>query len=72
MVQKECHTFAYPAGHFSKAAKRIIQESGHTAAFTTTYGPSDSLDLFALNRTEILRRDRFLFQFARKVESFRS
>jgi peptidoglycan/xylan/chitin deacetylase (PgdA/CDA1 family) len=72
MLQKECHSFAYPAGHFSAAAKKIIHEAGHTAAFTTIYGPADRLDLFALNRTEILRRDRFLFQFARKVESLRS
>lgn len=71
MLQKECRTFAYPAGRFSETAKTIIQEAGHTAAFTTIYGPAD-LDLFALNRTEILRRDRFLFQFARKAQSLRS
>jgi peptidoglycan/xylan/chitin deacetylase (PgdA/CDA1 family) len=69
LTQKPCHTFAYPAGHFSELAKEVIKKAGHTAAFTTVYGPSDQLDLYALNRTEILRRDRFLFQFARKVKS---
>ncbi len=72
LTQKPCPTFAYPAGYFSDDAKQIISEAGHTAAFTTTYGPADRIDLYALNRTEILRRDRFLFQFANKVNSLRS
>jgi peptidoglycan/xylan/chitin deacetylase (PgdA/CDA1 family) len=71
LTQKPCQTFAYPAGFFSEDAKRIIKAAGHTAAFTTFYGPEDPLDLFALNRTEILRRDRFLFQFRKKVEALR-
>src|SRR6266516_266578 len=72
LTQKPCRTFAYPAGYFSDEAKKIISEAGHTAAFTTIYGPADRIDLYALNRTEILRRDRFLFQFAKKVNSLRS
>jgi peptidoglycan/xylan/chitin deacetylase (PgdA/CDA1 family) len=72
LIQKPCPTFAYPAGYFSDEAKKIISEAGHTAAFTTVYGPPDRIDLYALNRTEILRRDRFLFQFANKVNPLRS
>lgn len=67
LVQKPCKVFAYPAGRFSEAAKRVIADAGHIAAFSTTYGPTDQLDLYALNRVEILRHDRFLFQFMRKV-----
>jgi peptidoglycan/xylan/chitin deacetylase (PgdA/CDA1 family) len=70
LLQKPCKVLAYPAGFFSDAAKDACREAGHTAAFTTTYGPTEPLDLYALNRTEILRRDRFLYQFARKVRSF--
>jgi peptidoglycan/xylan/chitin deacetylase (PgdA/CDA1 family) len=72
LLQKPCRTFAYPAGFYSDVAKKIISEAGHTAAFTTVYGPADRIDLYALNRTEILRRDRFLFQFAKKVNPLRS
>jgi len=72
LTQRPCATFAYPAGFFSEEAKQIVKDAGHTAAFTTFYGPNDHLDLFALNRTEILRRDRFLFQFRKKVEVLRS
>jgi peptidoglycan/xylan/chitin deacetylase (PgdA/CDA1 family) len=69
LTQQECKTFAYPAGYYTKQAQQIIRDAGHIAAFSTTYGPVDRLDLFALNRIEILRRDRFRFQFARKVEA---
>jgi peptidoglycan/xylan/chitin deacetylase (PgdA/CDA1 family) len=72
LTQKECKTFAYPAGHYNELAQQIIRDAGHIAAFSTSYGPSgpvDKLDLYALNRIEILRRDRFRFQFARKVEA---
>lgn len=67
LLQKPCKVFAYPAGYFSREAQRVIEDAGHIAAFSTVYGPTDHLDLYALNRTEILRRDRFLFQFARKL-----
>jgi hypothetical protein len=50
----------------------VLEKTGHVAAFTTVYGPTDALDLYALNRIEILRRDRFLFQFGRKVRPLRS
>ena len=68
LLQKPCKTFAYPAGYFSDVARKAVEDAGHIAAFSTNYGPVDHLDIFALNRTEILRRDRFLFQFARKVK----
>ncbi|MDQ3473797.1 MAG: polysaccharide deacetylase family protein, partial [Acidobacteriota bacterium] len=67
LVQKPCWTIAYPAGYFSEAAQRATREAGHIAGFSTIYGPTDTVDLFALNRVEVLRRDRFTFQFARKV-----
>lgn len=70
LLQKPCLTFAYPAGFFSDTARRVVEQAGHIAGFTTHYGPTDKLDLFALNRTEVLRRDRFIFQFARKIELF--
>jgi peptidoglycan/xylan/chitin deacetylase (PgdA/CDA1 family) len=71
MTARECKTFAYPAGYYNKLAQQIIADSGHIAAFSTTYGPVDTLDLYAMNRIEILRRDRFRFQFARRVEALR-
>jgi|SRR6185503_8869731 len=67
LVQKPCWTIAYPAGYFSETARLAAREAGHIGAFSTIYGPTESVDLFALNRVEILRRDRFTFQFARKV-----
>jgi peptidoglycan/xylan/chitin deacetylase (PgdA/CDA1 family) len=67
LLAQPCKVFAYPAGFFTEQAQRVLERSGHVAAFTTHYGPSAPLDLYALNRTEILRRDRFLFQFGRKV-----
>jgi peptidoglycan/xylan/chitin deacetylase (PgdA/CDA1 family) len=70
LLQKPCKTFAYPAGYYTPEAERIIQSAGHICAFSTTYGPKDRIDLFAINRTEIFRRDRFLFQFARRLKPF--
>ncbi|HEX8143524.1 MAG TPA: polysaccharide deacetylase family protein [Pyrinomonadaceae bacterium] len=72
LVQKPCKVFAYPAGFFTDVARRVIEETGHIAAFSTVYGPCENPDVYALNRIEILRRDRFLFQFARKVKPLRS
>lgn len=68
LLQKPCQVFAYPAGFFTEQAQHVLERSGHVAAFTTVYGPVDRPDRYALNRIEILRRDRFLFQFARKVK----
>ena len=67
LLQKPCWTLAYPAGFFSDAARRAAIAAGHIGAFSTIYGPTDWVDLFALNRIEILRRDRFTYQLARKV-----
>lgn len=68
LLQKPCKVFAYPAGYFNDEARRVVEDAGHAGAVTTIYGPRDRPDPYALNRIEILRRDRFLFQFARKVE----
>lgn len=67
LLDKPCKVFAYPGGHFNERARRSVKEAGYTSAFTTIYGATDHFDFYALNRTEILRRDRFLFQFARKI-----
>jgi len=72
LLQSPCRTFAYPAGYYNSDAQRIIAAAGHTCAFSTVHGPEDRLDLYAMNRVEILRRDRFTFQFARKVTPFRT
>lgn len=67
LLNKPCKVLAYPGGHYNEIARQAIVGAGYIAALTTSYGPTDHFDLHALNRTEILRRDRFLFQFARKV-----
>jgi len=67
LLQKPCKTFAYPAGYHTPEVQRVIEDAGHICAFSTVYGPKDRLDLFAVNRMEIFRRDRFLCQFARKI-----
>jgi peptidoglycan/xylan/chitin deacetylase (PgdA/CDA1 family) len=67
LVGKPCQAFSYPAGFFTEDIQQVVKQAGYTVAFSTVYGSDNSLDLFALNRVEILRRDRFLFQFARKV-----
>lgn len=68
LTQRECSTFAYPAGFFNDHAKASIKDAGYLAAFSTVYGTEDRVDLFELNRTEILRRDKFPFRFARKIK----
>lgn len=67
LLQKHCKTFAYPAGFYNQTARDIVKNAGYTAAFTTVYGDDEKPDLFELNRTEILRRYRFLFQFKKVV-----
>jgi hypothetical protein len=69
LVGKPCETFAYPAGFLTEEARSIVAHAGYLTAFSTVYGPTDKLDLHALNRVEILRSDRLLFQFSRKVMS---
>ena len=68
LTQRECSVFAYPAGFFNDHAKSAIKDAGYIAAFSTVYGTEDRVDLFELNRTEILRRDKFPFRFARKIK----
>lgn len=69
LLQIDCHTFAYPAGFFTPFAQTAVKDAGYTAAFSTVYGSEDKPDIFALNRSEILRRDSYPFQFARKIRS---
>jgi peptidoglycan/xylan/chitin deacetylase (PgdA/CDA1 family) len=68
LLQRRCETLAYPAGFFTSEVERIVEDVGYTCAFSTVYGPVERTDLYALNRIEILRRDRFLWQFAKKVK----
>jgi peptidoglycan/xylan/chitin deacetylase (PgdA/CDA1 family) len=69
LVQKECSVFAYPAGFYTEFAKEAIKKAGYSAAFSTIYGAKDKPDIYALNRTEILRRDGRPFQFGKKIKS---
>jgi len=68
LLQKPCRVFAYPAGFFTETAQAAVKDAGYIAAFSTVYGANDTVNLYALNRIEILRRNRFLFQFARKIK----
>ncbi|MEO6391095.1 MAG: polysaccharide deacetylase family protein [Pyrinomonadaceae bacterium] len=68
LLDKPCRVFAYPGGHNNQNARQAVQAAGYIAGFSTIHGPTDHLETFALNRKEILRRDRFSFQFARKVK----
>ena len=69
LTQKDCSVFAYPAGFFTDYAKNALRNAGYKAAFTTIYGAENNLDVFELNRIEILRRDGFPFRFGRKIRS---
>ncbi len=71
LLQRPCKTFAYPAGFYSDTSQRIVENAGYLAAFSTVFGPQDAIDLYAINRVEILRRDRFLYQFKRKADPLR-
>lgn len=70
LLNKPCQAFAYPAGFLTQDIQRVVERAGYITAFSTIYGPTNALDLYALNRREILRRDFFIFQFARKVRPF--
>jgi len=72
MVQKPCTVFAYPAGFYTDFAKEALQKAGYDAAFSTVYGTTNIPDIYALNRTEILRRDSYPFRFGRKIRSMLS
>lgn len=72
LIQKPCRVFAYPAGFFTETAQKIVERAGYIAAFSTVYGADENINLYALNRIEILRRNRFLFQFARTLRPLRS
>jgi len=69
LTQKECSTFAYPAGFFTDFAKEAVRKSGYEAAFSTVYGTENNWDIYALNRVEILRRDSFPFRYGKKIKS---
>jgi peptidoglycan/xylan/chitin deacetylase (PgdA/CDA1 family) len=68
LLQKPCRVFAYPAGFFTETAQAAVKDAGYIAAFSTVYGENETVNLYALNRVEILRRNRFLFQFARTIK----
>lgn len=68
LLQKDCKMFAYPAGFFTEKAKTIVEEAGYLSAFSTVYGETENVDLYAVNRTEILRRDRMPFNFSKKIK----
>jgi len=72
LLQKSCRVFAYPAGFYTDAAQEAVKRAGYIAAFSTVYGEQRNINLYALNRIEILRRNRFLFQFARTIKPLRS
>lgn len=72
LLCKPCRVFAYPAGFFTDAAQNAVKRAGYAAAFSTVYGERENINLYALNRIEILRRNRFLFQFARTIKPLRS
>ena len=72
LLRKPCRVFAYPAGFYTDAAQNAVQRAGYIAAFSTVYGEQENVNLYALNRIEILRRNRFLFQFARTIKPLRS
>ena len=69
LLQKNCNVLAYPAGFFTKYAQNAIKDAGYIAAFSTIYGTEDINDFYAINRTEILRRDRMPFAFSKKIKS---
>ncbi len=69
LLHNQCKTIAYPAGYFTEHAKTAARNAGYLAAFSTTYGDNASGGMFELNRTEILRRDKFMFRFSRKIRS---
>lgn len=70
MLQRPCKTFAYPGGFYSDEARQSVENAGYIAGFSTVFGPADTIDIYALNRVEVFRRDRFLFQFAKKLAPF--
>ena len=69
LLQKSCDTFAYPAGFFTAEAKLMVRNAGFMGAFSTVYGANEHADIFALNRVEVLRRDRMPFRFAKKIKT---
>lgn len=59
--------FCYPKGDFNPGVKRVVREEGYRAACTTRPGVNGSgVDLFALRRTYVSRRDT-PSEFAKKV-----
>ena len=69
LLQNECRVFAYPAGYHTAFARAAVERAGYIGAFTTTYGNNENPDIFALNRTEILRRHGRPFGFSRRIGS---
>jgi peptidoglycan/xylan/chitin deacetylase (PgdA/CDA1 family) len=71
LLQQPCKVFAYPAGRYTEDVKNLVSRAGYSAAFAVTTGPTDHIDLYAVNRIEVLRRDYFPLRFKRKVRLLR-
>lgn len=69
LLQKDCTVFAYPAGFYTPFAQSAIRSAGYKGAFSTIYGPEPDRDIYALNRSEILRRYGRPFQFPKRIRS---
>lgn len=69
LVENECVSFSYPAGFFTERVRSAVRRAGFTSAVTTSYGDDTGRDPFALNRTEVFRRDRFPFRFSDKIRA---
>ena len=69
LIQKDCRVFAYPAGFFTDFARDAVKRAGYIASYSTVYGNDERPDIFALNRSEILRRHGYPFRFPQKVKA---
>jgi peptidoglycan/xylan/chitin deacetylase (PgdA/CDA1 family) len=69
LTDRECAAFAYPAGFITDHAAECVREAGYVGALSTVYGNDDGSDPYRVNRTEILKRDGYPFQFAKKVRT---
>ena len=69
MLQRECRVFAYPAGFHTEFARDAVKRAGYVGGFTTVYGSDDEPDVFAINRSEILRRHGYPFRFPRRIRA---
>jgi peptidoglycan/xylan/chitin deacetylase (PgdA/CDA1 family) len=69
LLQRDCRVFAYPAGFHTEFARDAVRRAGYIGGFTTVYGSDEHPDVFAINRSEILRRHGYPFRFPRRIRS---